>query len=165
MPKPVVARLAGPARAGGLGLAAACDIAVCTREATFAFTEIRLGLVAASISGVVLPRMDPRAAHELFLTGETFDAQRAVAIGLVNACPPAEELDAVVQRYVDALLLAEPNAAAGTKAMLAGRWAPDLAEELAALADTSAAYFASEAAREGMRAFTEKRPPRWVAPA
>lgn len=162
MPKPVVARLAGPARAGGLGLAAAADIAVCTREATFAFTEVRLGLVAASISGVVLPRMDPRAAHELFLTGQTFDAERARQIGLVNACPAAEDLDAVVASYVEALLLAEPTAAAATKRMLTTRWAPDLAAELDALADTSARYFASEAAREGMRAFAEKRPPSWV---
>jgi methylglutaconyl-CoA hydratase len=162
MPKPVVARLAGPARAGGMGLAAACDIAVCTQDATFAFTEVRLGLVAASISGVVLPRMDSRAAHELFLTGATFSAHRAVEIGLVNACPPAERLDAVVQTYVDDLLLAEPGAAAATKALVQARQAPNLAEELDALADASARQFASEQAREGMRAFAEKRPPRWV---
>ncbi len=80
-PKPVVARIAGPARAGGLGLIAAADIAVCTREATFAFTEVRLGVIPAVISATVLPRLTPRAAAELYLTGELFDGVRAAEVG------------------------------------------------------------------------------------
>ena len=81
-PKPVVAKIGGPARAGGVGLVAACDIAVAATAATFAFSEVRIGVIPAVISVTVLPRLLPRAAHELFLTGETFDAARAVAVGL-----------------------------------------------------------------------------------
>src|SRR4051812_7179828 len=90
--KPVVAQLAGPARAGGVGLVAAADIAVAVEEATFAFTEVRIGVVPAVISVTVLPRLLPRAANELFLTGETFDARRAASIGLINSVVPAEAL-------------------------------------------------------------------------
>jgi methylglutaconyl-CoA hydratase len=89
-PKPVVARLAGPARAGGLGLVAAADIAVAADTVSFAFTEVRIGVVPAVISVTVLPRLQPRAANEMFLTGETFDAARAVQIGLLNRAVPAE---------------------------------------------------------------------------
>ena len=95
-PKPVVARVAGPARAGGLGLIAAADIAVCTPEATFAFSEVRLGVIPAVITATVLPRLAPRAAAELYLTGDVFDGRRAAEIGLVTAAVPAEELDAAV---------------------------------------------------------------------
>src|SRR3982751_7083888 len=101
-PKPVVARIAGPARAGGLGLIAAADIAVCTREATFAFTEVRLGVIPAVISATVLPRLAPRAAAELYLTGDIFDGVRAAQVGLVTAAVPASSLDKSVARYCDA---------------------------------------------------------------
>src|SRR6185295_8041596 len=97
-PKPVVARVGGPARAGGLGLIAAADIAVCTTEATFAFSEVRLGVIPAVISATVLPRLAPRAAAELYLTGEVFDGSRAAAAGLVTAAVPAPELDEAVDR-------------------------------------------------------------------
>ena len=116
--KPVVAKLAGPARAGGVGIVAAADIAVAADDATFAFTEVRLGLVPAVISVTVLPRLLPRAAHELFLTGEKFDARRAVAIGLLNAAVPADRLDAEVGRYTGMLALGGPTALAATKDML-----------------------------------------------
>src|SRR6201991_3548081 len=92
-PKPVLARVAGPARAGGLGLIAAADIAVCTTDATFALTEVRLGGIPAVISATVLPRLATRAAAELFLTGDTFDGNRAAEIGLVTAAVPAADLD------------------------------------------------------------------------
>ena len=117
-PKPVVARVGGPARAGGLGLIAAADIAVCTREATFAFSEVRLGVIPAVISATVLPRLAPRAAAELYLTGEVFDGVRAAEIGLVTAAVPAEGLDAAVAGYCDALVRGGPLALAGTKQLL-----------------------------------------------
>src|SRR5699024_6711269 len=98
-PKPVIARLAGPARAGGVGIMAACDITVAVPEATFAFTEVRIGLIPATISIPVLGRMNPVAARELLLTGEKFDAVRAREIGLVNKVAEADELDATVERY------------------------------------------------------------------
>lgn len=159
-PTPVVAALAGPARAGGVGLLAAADVVVAALDVTFAFTEVRLGVTPAVISATLLPRMLPHAAHELFLTGEVFDAARAAAIGLVNSVVPAERLDAQVRRYVDALLLAAPGAVASTKQLLRS----SIADELSRLGALSAASFAGDEAREGMLAFAEKRPPQWAAP-
>ncbi|HEY8371763.1 MAG TPA: enoyl-CoA hydratase family protein [Pseudonocardiaceae bacterium] len=161
-PKPVVARLAGPARAGGVGIVAACDIAVASREANFAFSEVRIGVVPAVISVTVLPRLLPRAAHELFLTGERFDAERAVAIGLINSAVDPAELDTEVRRYTDMLALGGPQALAATKAMLRRPRAATMAEDFADMLELSAKHFASEEGQEGIRAFAEKRPPRWV---
>jgi methylglutaconyl-CoA hydratase len=161
-PKPVVAKLAGPARAGGIGIVAACDIAVAAEGATFAFSEVRIGVVPAMISVTVLPRLDPRQAHELFLTGETFDAQRAARIGLINSAVPADRLDEEVTRYADMLALGGPGALAATKALLAGRRAAEMHEEFARMRALSAEHFAGEEGREGMRAFAEKRKPHWV---
>jgi len=159
-PKPVVARLAGPARAGGVGILAACDIAVAVDTATFAFTEVRIGLIPATISIPVLARMNPVAARELLLTGEVFDAARAREIGLVNAAVEADALDATVERYVDALLAGGPSALAGTKALLADR-VDDSESRYAELLELSARQFDTAEAREGARAFAEKRPPSW----
>src|SRR5918998_2323405 len=120
-PKPVVARIAGPARAGGLGLIAAADIAVCTRDATFAFSEVRLGVIPAVISATVLPRLAPRAAAELYLTGDVFDGVRAAEVGLVTAAVEADALDAAVTAYTDSLVRGGPLALAGTKQLLRRR--------------------------------------------
>ena len=163
-PTPVVARLAGPARAGGVGLVAACDLAVAADTATFAFTEVRIGVVPAVIAVTVLPRLLPRAAHELFLTGETFDAARAAAIGLINEAVPAERLDAEVARYVGLLRLGAPGALAATKALLQRPVDDDLDTAFAAMQELSARHFASAEGQEGMAAFAEKRPPAWVPP-
>lgn len=159
-PKPVVARLAGPARAGGVGIMAACDIAVAVDSATFAFTEVRIGLIPATISVPVLSRLNPVAARELLLTGEVFDAARACEIGLLNAVTEADQLDAAVNTYVDALLAGGPSALAGTKALLAAS-VDDSLERYAELLELSAAQFDTPEAREGARAFAEKRPPAW----
>jgi methylglutaconyl-CoA hydratase len=158
-PKPVVAKLAGHARAGGIGLVGAADIAVAARQANFAFTEVRLGLVPAVISVTVLPRLLPHAAHELFLTGETFDATRAVAIGLLNSAVPADQLDAEVNRFTSMLVKGSPEALALTKQLLR---APKSTQDFATVLKLSAARFASAQGQEGIRAFTEKRPPSWV---
>ncbi|MGH4015056.1 MAG: enoyl-CoA hydratase-related protein [Pseudonocardiaceae bacterium] len=161
-PKPIVAKLAGPARAGGIGLVAAADIAVAAHGATFAFTEVRLGLVPAVISVTVLPRLLPRAAHELFLTGETFDATRAAGVGLLTSAVPADHLDAEVARYTSMLAQGAPEALTLTKELLRRSPAPTMAEDFAELLHLSAARFASEEGREGIRAFAEKRHPSWV---
>lgn len=161
-PKPVVARVAGPARAGGVGLIAACDLAVCVRSATFAFTEVRLGIIPAIISVTVLPRLAPRAAHELFLTGSIFDGVRAAEIGLVNSAVEEADLDAITADYVADLVKGGPIALAATKALLRRTPAPTMAEDIADLLETSARMFASEEGQEGIRAFGEKRAPRWV---
>jgi methylglutaconyl-CoA hydratase len=162
-PKPVVARLAGPARAGGVGMIAAADIVVAAREATFAFSEVRIGVVPAVISLTVLPRIAPRAAQELLLTGETFDAEKAARIGLITAAVDATKLDDEVDRYVRALALGGPRALAATKALLTGpRQAGPSKEGFAAMNELSAGFFASEEGQEGITAFAQKRKPRWV---
>jgi methylglutaconyl-CoA hydratase len=161
-PKPVVARLGGPARAGGVGILAAADIAVAVREATFAFTEVRIGVIPAVISLTVLPRLNPRAAHELFLTGETFDAERAAAIGLINSAVSAEELDTEVARYVTALALGGPKALAATKELLTRPRPATPSDGFTAMNKLSAGFFASEEGQEGITAFTQKRKPNWV---
>ncbi len=163
-PKPVVARIAGPARAGGLGLIAAADLAVCTREATFAFTEVRLGVIPAVISATVLPRLAPRAAAELYLTGEVFDGVRAEQIGLVTLAVSAEGLDGTIAAYCDALVRGGPLALAGTKQLLRRTPAAGIREDLAELSARSAGYFKSAEGREGVTAFREKRPASWVPP-
>src|SRR4051812_26155988 len=161
-PKPVLARVAGPARAGGLGLIAAADLAVCTREATFAFTEVRLGVIPAVISATVLPRLAPRAAAELYLTGDVFDGVRAAEIGLVTAAVEADGLDAAVAAYTKSLVRGGPLALAGTKQLLRRRPAESVRADLAELSERSAGYFRSAEGREGVAAFREKRPAFWV---
>jgi methylglutaconyl-CoA hydratase len=156
-PKPVVARLAGHARAGGIGLVAAADVAVAADRATFAFTEVRLGVVPAVISVTVLPRLLPHSAHELLLTGETFDATRAAAIGLLNSAVPADQLDAEVDRYTGMLIKGAPEALTLTKQLLHASTARDFPTML----ELSLSRFASAEAQEGLRAFAEKRPPSW----
>jgi methylglutaconyl-CoA hydratase len=159
-PKPVVARVGGAARAGGLGLIAASDIAVCGEEASFAFTEVRLGVIPAVISATVLPRLAPRAAAELYLTGERFDGRRAVEIGLVTAAVPTADLDATVTRYTDALCQGAPKALAGAKRLL--NRDTDVRTALVELTALSVDFFTSEEGREGVAAFQERRSPNWV---
>jgi methylglutaconyl-CoA hydratase len=161
-PKPVVARIGGPARAGGLGLIAAADIAVCTTEATFAFSEVRLGVIPAVISATVLPRLSPRAATELYLTGDVFDGRRAEAIGLVTAAVEADGLDAAIAGYCDSLVRGGPLALAGAKQLLRRTPEPSVRAELADLSARSAGYFKSTEGVEGVNAFREKRPASWV---
>ncbi|HET6209903.1 MAG TPA: enoyl-CoA hydratase-related protein [Jatrophihabitans sp.] len=165
--KPVIGRVDGKARAGGIGLIAACDIALASPAADFAFTEVRLGLVPAVISVPLLPRMTNRALLELCLTGETFDAAVASRAGLLNrVCADSDELDREVARYAAMLRLCEPNALAATKTMLRrDRSGLSMAEDFAAMGRLSAGYFAGPQAAEGIAAFRAKRPPSWAAPA
>jgi enoyl-CoA hydratase/methylglutaconyl-CoA hydratase len=155
-PKPVVTRLAGPVRAGGLGIVAASDVVICGDDVTFAFTESRLALAPAVISLTVLPRLTGRAAADTFLTGRTFDAAEAAAMGLVTRAVPAGELDATVADVCDELRKAHPQGLRETKALLAAdlvRRIDDQAEPMAAL---SARLFGSDAAREAMLAFLSR---------
>jgi methylglutaconyl-CoA hydratase len=158
-PKPVVARVGGPARAGGIGLLAAADIVVAATSATFAFTEVRIGLVPAVITVPVLHRVAPWAARELLLTGEVFTAARALQIGLVNAVD--DDVDGCVDRYVRSLLAGEPTALAATKALLQDGL-DDSDERYGRLLALSAAQFSSAEGAEGGRSFTEKRRPSWI---
>ncbi len=161
--KPVICRVNGSARAGGIGLIAACDIAVASQSATFAFSEVRIGATPAIIAVPCLRRMEPRAAAEYFLTGEVFDAQRAAEIGLLTRAVPKLQLDEEVARYAGLLLRGAPGALAATKRVLREAGSLPVATGLARMAELSAARFASEECQQGMAAFAEKRDPDWVA--
>lgn len=155
--KPVLAVVGGPARAGGLGLIAAADLAVCADSAHFAFTEVRLGVVPSVISATVLPRLGSRAAAELFLTGDVFDGRRAEQIGLVTRSVPSDDLDAAAAKLRDSLLLGGPDAMRATKRLL--REHPIGMAQLTAL---SVKHFSSAEGREGVAAAREKRRPSWL---
>ena len=160
--KPIVGRIQGHVAGGGNGLVAACDLAVASAEAKFAFSEVRVGVAPAIISVVCLQVMGRRAAQELMLTGQRVGADRVLEAGLVTSVAEPEALDAEVGAIVDALLQAGPEALANTKALL--RRIPAMARDdaFAWSADMSASLFTSEEAREGMTAFLEKRKPEWA---
>lgn len=163
LPKPVVARVTGHVRAGGLGLLGACDISAAGPDATFALTESRLGLAPAVISLPLLPRLDPRASARYYLTGERFDVAEAVRIGLVSlAAESADDVDKALVPVLDGLRRASPQGLAASKELVTAsvlRTFDSHAEDLIA---RSAALFASDEAREGMTAFLERRDPAWV---
>lgn len=160
LPRPVVARVTGHVRAGGLGLLGACDIAVAGPEATFAFTEVRIGVAPAVISLPLLPRTDPRAIARYYLTGERFDAQEAVRTGLVTAA--GEDADDILAPVLDGLRRASPQGLAETKRLLTARVLEAFDRDAADLTALSARLFSSAQAREGMTAFLERRDPAWV---
>jgi methylglutaconyl-CoA hydratase len=158
-PKPVLAAVRGPARAGGIGLMAACDVVVAGASATFGISEVRIGLVPAVISAVLAPRMAPHLLNRLALTGEVFGPDLAAAAGLVDLAVDDADVDATVDAQVTALAAGAPTALAETKRLLrSGRLAGSFDE----LQELSARFFASEEGQEGIAAFREKRPARWV---
>jgi methylglutaconyl-CoA hydratase len=162
-PRPVVARVHGAAMGGGVGLVADCDLAVAAAGTRFAFSEARLGIVPAVIAPFVVPRIGVSAAQELFLTGERFDTERALAIGLVARVVPEDRLDGAVAERVASLLAGGPGAQATIKrllAVVAGR-DPALLDFTARLI---AERRASPEAREGLSAFLERRRPDWEPP-
>lgn len=160
LPKPVVARVTGHVRAGGLGLLGACDMSVAGPEATFALTESRLGLAPAVISLPLLPRIDARAAARYYLTGEKFDAAEAARIGLVTLA--AEDVDLALGPLLDGLRKASPQGLAASKELVAATVLDSFDQHAEDLIARSAQLFASAEAREGMTAFLERRDPAWA---
>ncbi|WP_375487668.1 enoyl-CoA hydratase family protein [uncultured Jatrophihabitans sp.] len=160
-PKPVVARVDGAVRAGGVGLVGACDIALAGAASSFAFTEVRLGLAPAIISLTTLGRMTERAVSRYYLTGETFGAAAAAAAGLVTAAP--DDLEAELGTVLDALRACSPQGLAETKPLTTRSTLAAFDARARDMQSLSARLFGSEEAREGMLAFLEKRPPRWSA--
>ena len=153
-PAPVVARVQGYALGGGSGLVSCADVVVAAPNATFGFSEVRLGIIPAVISPFVFAKIGTGAARHLFVTGERFDAQAALRLGLIHEV--AEDLDASVERHVGAVLASGPQATRAAKNLaLEG---PDVGPELAHIAAT---LRAGAEGQEGLRAFLEKRPPRW----
>jgi enoyl-CoA hydratase/carnithine racemase len=157
MDKPIVTRVHGAVRAGGIGIVAASDIAVAADDATFALTEVKLGLAAAIISLTVHHRMTPRASALTTLGGEVFTGQQAAAYGLVTTAVPAGELDAEVDRICASLATGAPQGLRESKRILNR----DLVARIDALGDDmaelSARLFASDAAREAMTAFLTRK--------
>ena len=161
VPVPLVGRIQGAALGGGVGLAAVCDIVVAADTAVFGFTEVKLGIVPAVISPFAVAKIGPSAARELFLTGARFSADRAKAIGLVHAVALETDLDTAIDAYVRELLSSGPLAVAGAKALVARIAGRTPAEAAEMTADTIARHRVSVEGQEGMRAFLEKRKPRW----
>jgi methylglutaconyl-CoA hydratase len=162
-PKPVVAKVQGDCYAGGMGLVAACDMAVTVEDAHFCLSEVKLGLIPATISPYVIKAMGENAARRYFLTAERFSAQEALRIGFVQTVVVAAALEATVAEMVKALVSASPNAVRQAKRLVqevAG--APLTAELIAQTVERIAMIRASEEGREGVRSFLEKRKPTWL---
>ncbi len=159
-PLPVIAAVDGHVRAGGMGLVAACDIAVAGPRSTFALTEARIGVAPAIISLTLLPKLTARAAARYYLTGEKFDATVAAEIGLITLA--AEDVDAAVAALVADIGRASPQGLAASKALTTAAVLDGFDRDAERLAAESARLFVSDEAREGMLSFLEKRPPRWA---
>jgi methylglutaconyl-CoA hydratase len=153
-PPPVVARIQGHALGGGSGLAACADIVVAAPDASFGFTEVRLGIIPAVISPFVFAKIGGGAARRLFLTGERFDAETALRIGLVHLV--TDRLDEEVERVVGEILKSGPEATRAAKSL--AREQPAGGDELARIA---AGLRTGEEGQEGLRAFLERRDPEW----
>ncbi|GAB4470328.1 MAG: enoyl-CoA hydratase/isomerase family protein [Burkholderiaceae bacterium] len=163
-PKPVVARVHGDAYAGGLGLVAVADVAIGALPANFCLSETKLGLIPATIGPYVIRAIGARAARRYFLTAERFDSGEAFRLGLIHNITPPDQLDATINELLGALMHTSMHAVGEAKKLvrdLAGRPVDD-----ALVADTAeriAAIRASDDGREGVRAFLDKRKPRWLA--
>jgi len=165
MAKPTIARVHGPAFAGGVGLVAACDIAVGTPEAKFCLSEAKLGLSPATISPYVMRAMGERLARRYFLTAEVFDAHEAYRIGMLSALVPANALDPTIDELIKHLLAGGPEAHASIKTLIravAGRRPDDVL--VAETAQRIAEIRGSPEGREGIAAFLEKRKASWCSP-
>jgi len=162
-PKPVVAKIQGDCYAGAMGLVAVCDIAVAVEEANFCLSEVKLGLIPATISPYVIKAMGENAARRYFLTAERFTAQEALRIGFLHSVVKSTELDAAVADLIKHLTSASPNAVREAKKLVrdvAG--APLNAGLIADTAERIAVIRASDEGREGVRSFLEKRKPGWL---
>jgi methylglutaconyl-CoA hydratase len=162
-PKPTIARVQGDVYAGGMGLVAACDMAVSVDTAGFCLSEVKLGLIPATISPYVIRAMGARAAHRYFLTAERFDANEALRIGFVHALVSADALDAKVDELLKALISASPNAVRACKKLVL-----DVADRhinaalIAATVEGIADIRASAEGKEGVQSFLNKRKPAWL---
>ena len=162
-PKPTIARVQGDAYAGGMGLVSACDIAVAVDTVTFCLSEVKLGLIPATISPYVIRAMGPRAAHRYFLTAERFDAAEAHRIGFVHEVVKAEQLDAKVKEIAQALVAAGPAAMKACKQLVQDVAERDIDHVLIDRTVKGIAEIrASDEGREGIQSFLGKRKPSWL---
>lgn len=161
-PKPVIAAVNGAAFAGGLGLVGAADIAIAVADAVFSFSEVRLGLIPAVISVVCLPKLGAHHGARLFLTGERFTGAQAVAYGLVHRAVPADRLLAEVEREIEMIRLGGPRAVVENKRLVRTVIGMERDAAFELTSEWSVRMFNADEGLEGMAAFREKRPPRWV---
>jgi len=162
-PKPTVARIQGDVYAGGMGLVAACDMAVSVDTANYCLSEVKLGLYPATIGPYVIRAMGAHAAHRYFLTAERFDAADALRIGFVHAVVGADQLDAKVAELTQALANASPNAVKECKALLQDVAGQDIdATLIARTVQGIASIRASSEGKEGVQSFLQKRKPHWL---
>ena len=163
-PKPTVARIQGDVYACGMGLVAACDMAVSVDTAYFCLSEVRLGLSPATISPYLIRAMGARAAHRYFLTAERFNAQEAHRIGLVHAVTSADALDAKVAEITQALVNASPAAVKACKQLVQDVAGCAISAELIARTVQGIADIrSSDEGKEGVQSFLQKRKPSWLA--
>jgi enoyl-CoA hydratase len=162
-PKPLIAAVNGSALAGGCEIMLSCDLAVAVEGAKFGIPEVKRGLMAGAGGLIRLPkRIPPAIALELALTGDPIDAQRALAIGLVNRVVPAGELDAFVDQWAATLAAGPPLALSMTKTLLQGSAHSSMEEAVENEARCQSVNFASEDTNEALAAFTEKREPTYI---
>ena len=164
LPMPLIARVQGAAIGGGAGLVAVADIAVATDTAVFAFTEVRLGILPAVISPYVVRKVGPAFATAAFTTGIRFDAHRAFEVGLVESVVHDHELDEQVEAFVVAVLAGGPEAVRAAKRLVREVTGRAPAEVRDLTVDRIAGIRVSDEGQEGMRAFLERRAPRWAPP-
>ena len=160
LPKPVIGRIDGHVRAGGMGIVGACDLVVAGPRSTFALTESRLGLAASVISLTLLPRMSPRSVSRYFLTGEKFDPAEAERIGLITLA--SEDAAAAAADLVAELRKGSPQGLAASKALANSAALAEFDASAQKVAEQSARLFGTEEAMEGMMAFLQKRPASWT---
>ncbi|TCP16300.1 enoyl-CoA hydratase/isomerase family protein [Simplicispira metamorpha] len=163
-PKPTIARVQGDVYAGGMGLVATCDMAVSVDTAGYCLSEVKLGLIPATISPYVIRAMGARAAHRYFLTAERFDAAEALRTGFVHAVVAPDQLDAKVDELARAITVASPDAVRACKKLVQDVAERDInAQLIAATVEGIADIRASEQGREGVQSFLQKRKPGWLA--
>ena len=162
-PKPTIARVQGDVFAGGVGLVAACDMAVSVDTATYCLSEVKLGLIPATISPYVIRAMGARASHRYFLTAERFSAAEAHRIGLVHEVVAADALDAKVAELTHALASASPNAVRACKRLVQDVAERDIDDALVAHTVAGIADIrSSDEGKEGVQSFLQKRKPSWL---
>jgi len=161
LPKPVIARVHGNAFGGGVGLISVSDLAVAASTARFGLTEVRLGLIPATISPYVVARIGEGRARPLFMSGKVFDVWQAQAVGLVARTVPAEELDETIEGEIRHFLAAAPGAVARAKALARSLGPPITDATIENVVSQLAASWETEEAKEGLTAFFERREPRW----
>lgn len=162
-PKPTIARVQGDVYAGGMGLVAACDMAVSSDNAGFCLSEVKIGLVPGTIAPYVLRAMGARAGHRYFLTGERFDAAEALRIGFVHQVVAIDQLDDAVDGLLKALLAAGPDAVRSCKKLVLDVAEREInAQLIASTVEVIADIRASDEGKEGVQAFLSKRKPAWL---